>query len=191
MLDKPHSQRSIPRCSRASPRSSARNTPSPIRRLQAPYLVEMRDLFHGHTPMVLRPGSVAEVSAILKLANETGDADRAAGRQYRPGRRPDPAAQRDRAVAQPARPHPRGRSDLEHHHLRGRRHACSARARPPPRSTGSIRNCCRRKAPAPSAAIFRPMPAAPRRSPTASRARMCSASKWCWPTAASSTISTS
>ena len=39
--------------------------------LQAPYLVEMRDLFHGHTPMVLRPASVAEVSAILKLANET------------------------------------------------------------------------------------------------------------------------
>src|SRR5271154_4298697 len=32
----------------------------------------MRDLFHGHSPMVLRPGSVAEVSAILKLANETG-----------------------------------------------------------------------------------------------------------------------
>jgi D-lactate dehydrogenase (cytochrome) len=39
--------------------------------LQAPYLVEMRNLFHGHTPMVLRPASVAEVSAILKLANET------------------------------------------------------------------------------------------------------------------------
>jgi FAD/FMN-containing dehydrogenase len=38
---------------------------------QAPYLVEMRDLFRGHTPVVLRPGSVAEVSAILKLANET------------------------------------------------------------------------------------------------------------------------
>jgi FAD/FMN-containing dehydrogenase len=37
---------------------------------QAPYLVEMRDLFRGHTPVVLRPGSVAEVSAILKLANE-------------------------------------------------------------------------------------------------------------------------
>ena len=31
----------------------------------------MRDLFRGHSPMVLRPGSVAEVSAILKLANET------------------------------------------------------------------------------------------------------------------------
>ena len=38
---------------------------------QTPYLVEMRDLFRGHSPMVLRPGSVAEVSAILKLANET------------------------------------------------------------------------------------------------------------------------
>jgi FAD/FMN-containing dehydrogenase len=38
---------------------------------QAPYVVEMRDLYRGHTPMVLRPGSVAEVSRILKLANET------------------------------------------------------------------------------------------------------------------------
>jgi len=39
--------------------------------MQEPYLKEMRDLYHGRTPMVLRPGSVAEVSAILKLANET------------------------------------------------------------------------------------------------------------------------
>ena len=39
--------------------------------LQAPYLVEMRNMFQGHTPVVLRPGSVADVSAILKLANET------------------------------------------------------------------------------------------------------------------------
>jgi FAD/FMN-containing dehydrogenase len=39
--------------------------------IQEPYLVEMRDLFHGVTPVVLRPGSVAEVAAILKLANET------------------------------------------------------------------------------------------------------------------------
>jgi FAD/FMN-containing dehydrogenase len=38
---------------------------------QTPYLVEMRDLFRGHSPMVLRPASVAEVSAILQLANET------------------------------------------------------------------------------------------------------------------------
>ena len=38
---------------------------------QEPYLVEMRNLFRGRTPMVLRPGSVAEVAAIAKLANET------------------------------------------------------------------------------------------------------------------------
>ena len=41
---------------------------------QAPYLVEMRDMFHGRTPVVLRPGSVAEVSAIVKLADETSTA---------------------------------------------------------------------------------------------------------------------
>ncbi len=36
-----------------------------------PYLIEPREKFHGRTPLVLRPGSVAEVAAILKLANET------------------------------------------------------------------------------------------------------------------------
>ena len=41
------------------------------RQAQAPYLVEMRDMFQGRTPMVLRPGSVAEVSQILRLADET------------------------------------------------------------------------------------------------------------------------
>jgi FAD/FMN-containing dehydrogenase len=41
---------------------------------QAPYLIEMRDMFPGHTPMVLRPGSVAEVAAIVKLANDTSTA---------------------------------------------------------------------------------------------------------------------
>jgi FAD/FMN-containing dehydrogenase len=41
---------------------------------QEPYLVEMRDIYHGRTPMVLRPGSVAEVAAILQLANDTGTA---------------------------------------------------------------------------------------------------------------------
>jgi FAD/FMN-containing dehydrogenase len=39
--------------------------------MQAPYVVEMRDLFQGHTPLVLRPGSVEEVAAIVRLANET------------------------------------------------------------------------------------------------------------------------
>ena len=41
---------------------------------QAPYLVEMRDMFHGHTPLVLRPGCVAEIAEILTLANETSTA---------------------------------------------------------------------------------------------------------------------
>jgi FAD/FMN-containing dehydrogenase len=36
-----------------------------------PYLIEPRDKFHGRTPLVLRPGTVDEVSAILKLADET------------------------------------------------------------------------------------------------------------------------
>ena len=38
---------------------------------QEGYLVEERGLYHGHTPLVLRPGSVGEVAAILRLANET------------------------------------------------------------------------------------------------------------------------
>src|SRR4051812_35100772 len=37
----------------------------------APYLTEERELYHGRSPLVLRPGSIAEVAAILKLANET------------------------------------------------------------------------------------------------------------------------
>jgi D-lactate dehydrogenase (cytochrome) len=41
---------------------------------QEPYLVEMRHRWRGRTPVVLRPGSVSDVSEILKLANETGTA---------------------------------------------------------------------------------------------------------------------
>ena len=36
-----------------------------------PYLIEGRGLYRGRSSMLLRPGSVAEVQAILKLANET------------------------------------------------------------------------------------------------------------------------
>jgi len=42
--------------------------------MQAPYLLEMRDMYRGRTPMVLRPASVAEVSRIVALANETATA---------------------------------------------------------------------------------------------------------------------
>src|ERR1700726_1156144 len=36
----------------------------------APYVTEERDLFHGRSPLVLRPGSTPEVSAICKLASQ-------------------------------------------------------------------------------------------------------------------------
>ena len=39
---------------------------------QLPYLKEWRDMWRGSTPVVLRPANTAEVSAILKLAHETG-----------------------------------------------------------------------------------------------------------------------
>ncbi|HEX7775161.1 MAG TPA: FAD-binding oxidoreductase [Parvibaculum sp.] len=38
----------------------------------APYLVERRDLYKGRAGAVLRPGSTAEVSALMKIAHETG-----------------------------------------------------------------------------------------------------------------------
>ncbi len=37
-----------------------------------PFLKEPRGLFHGKAQAVVRPGSVAEVSAVMKWANETG-----------------------------------------------------------------------------------------------------------------------
>jgi D-lactate dehydrogenase (cytochrome) len=36
----------------------------------APYVTEERDLFHGRSPLVLRPASTAEVADICRLANE-------------------------------------------------------------------------------------------------------------------------
>ena len=39
-----------------------------------PYVTERRGLYPGISPLVLRPGSVDEVSRILKLATETSTA---------------------------------------------------------------------------------------------------------------------
>jgi FAD/FMN-containing dehydrogenase len=36
----------------------------------APYEVDHRELFHGHTPLVLQPRTTAQVSAILKICHE-------------------------------------------------------------------------------------------------------------------------
>ncbi len=38
----------------------------------APYMEEWRGLYHGRTPLLLKPGSTEEVARILKIANETG-----------------------------------------------------------------------------------------------------------------------
>lgn len=37
-----------------------------------PYLIDCRHLYHGRAALVLRPGSVAEVSTILALCNDAG-----------------------------------------------------------------------------------------------------------------------
>ena len=37
----------------------------------APYLTEWRDRYRGKAALVLKPGSTAEVSSLLKFANET------------------------------------------------------------------------------------------------------------------------
>ncbi len=39
---------------------------------QAPYLHDDRGLYHGLTPLVVRPGSTEEVAAVMALASETG-----------------------------------------------------------------------------------------------------------------------
>src|SRR3954470_23421238 len=39
---------------------------------QEKYLVESRNLYRGTSPAILRPGSAAQVAAILRLASETG-----------------------------------------------------------------------------------------------------------------------
>ncbi len=41
--------------------------------LMKPFLREPRDLYEGRAALVLKPGSAEEVSAILKLAQETRD----------------------------------------------------------------------------------------------------------------------
>lgn len=41
---------------------------------QAPYLKEWRGLWHGNTPLILRPQSTEEVSRVLAIAHETGTA---------------------------------------------------------------------------------------------------------------------
>jgi FAD/FMN-containing dehydrogenase len=115
----------------------------------APHLIENRGLYRGASPMLLKPANVQEVSAILKLASETGTCRRAADRQYRPGRRPDAARGeiRHHSVAAADEQGPRRRSRGQRAGRRWRRDppevqkAAEAHGRLFPLSLGSEGSC--------------------------------------------------
>ncbi len=102
-----------------------------------------RALRHRGTRPVSRPlatgvaagldgGSVRDLQARQRAQDRAG----AAGRQYRPGRRTDPASWRGRRLAAAAGQDPRDRPRFQHHDLRGRRGAADraaarGRSRPP------------------------------------------------------------
>ena len=185
-----HDLPSIPPCSTASRRSSASAHALRAEADIAPYVHERRGLFPGRSPLVLRPGSVEEVSRILKLATETrtpvvpqgGNTGLVGGQvPHRLGneivlslsrlnriREIDPLSNTVTAEAGVV---------LEALH--------DARSTPP---TGCSRCRWRRRARARSAAICRPMPAAPACSPMAMRASSASASRSCCRPARCSTI---
>ena len=89
----------------------------------APYLTEERQLYRGRSPLVLRPGSVAEVAAILKLASETatpivpqgGNTGLVGGQTPHNGEVLVSLKRLDRIREVDP--------DLEHHDLRSRRHS--------------------------------------------------------------------
>ena len=156
---------------------------------QLPYLREWRDMYEGRA--VARAaarhdrGSLADPGARQRARHPRG----AAGRQYRPRRRPDADARRDRALGRPPQARARARSRRLHHDGRGRPDAGRGPGRGRRASTACFRSACRRRAAARSAATSAPTPAASACWPTATRASWCSASRWCWPTAASGTAS--
>ena len=79
------------------------------RAAQEPYLVEMRDLYHGQHAGGAAAGLGRRSGGDPQARQRDQDRDRAAGRQYRAGRRANPASRRGRALAHPARQDPRGR----------------------------------------------------------------------------------
>ena len=94
----------------------------------APYVTEERDLFHGRSPLVLRPGSTRGSLRDLQARQRTPDRAGAAGRQHRPRRRPDAAQWRGRGLDAAAGQDPRHRHRVQHHDLRGRRGAADRAA---------------------------------------------------------------
>ena len=149
----------------------------------APYLTEERDLYHGSSPLVLRPGSTAEVSAICRLATEQrialvpqgGNTGLVGGQTPHHGEVVVSMRRMDRI------------RDVD---AASNTMTCEAGVvlqvaqQAPATSTACFRCRSAPKEAAPSAAISPPMPAAPPRWPMAWRARWRSGSKWCWPTGA-------
>ena len=60
----------------------------------APYLVEWRDRYVGKAALVLKPGSTRRSRGDPEARQRDAHGDRAARRQYRAGRRPDPVRER-------------------------------------------------------------------------------------------------
>jgi FAD/FMN-containing dehydrogenase len=134
----------------------------------APYLTEERGLYHGRSPLVLRPGNVAEVAAVLKLANET--------------KTPIVPQGGNTGLVGGQTPH-------QGEVLMSLRRLDRIREVDPTSNTMTCEaGVVLIKAQEAAAASGRPMPAARARSPMGLRASSCSGSRWCSLTAASSTI---
>ncbi len=154
-----------------------------------PYVTERRGRYPGLSPLVLQPGSVDEVSRIMKLATETGTAIVPQGGNTGLVGAQMPDRSGTQVVLSLSRLNRIREIDtlsntvtaeagviLEKLH-----EAADAAGRLFPLSLGS-------QARARSVAISLPMRAAPAFCPTATRVNSASASRWCCPPARCSTI---
>ena len=150
-----------PPCSPASRRSSGEKYAITDPQAQAPYLVEMRDMFRGRTRRWCC-GRARSPKCRRSSSSPTRPRRRSCRRAATPGWSAARSRMHGEVVLSLNRLDRIREVDATSNTI-----TCEAgvtlraRARRPRRSTGSIRCCCRRRAPAPSAAISPPMPAAP------------------------------
>ena len=157
----------------------------------AGFLSEPRDLWHGKAACVVRPGSTAEVAAIIRICREAHLSRRAAGRQYGPRRRPDPST---RSAGNPAVARAPDRiREIDparlHADRRGRRRARERAGGRRERGPLFPLSLALRRLAAPSAALSPPTRAGPRCCAMARLASSCSASRSCCRPARCSPIS--
>ena len=140
-------------------------------------------MWHCTSPLVLRPGSVKEVTEIVKLANETATPIVPQGGNT--GLVGGGVPHHNEVVVSLNRMDKIREVDAVSNTITVEAGVTLQRTREAAAEVDRLYpQLCRRKAPAPSAAISPPMPAAPPRSRTASPARMRWGSKWCSPTGA-------